>query len=69
MTDKNKQTKEFIIALANDDYVKADTVFPNVVKSAIENVINNKKPAIFKQLSAQAEQVAKDSLKGSDKKE
>jgi hypothetical protein len=69
MTDKIQATKEFIAALAKDDYVQADKVFPNVVKAAVENVINNKKPAILKQLSAQAEQVAKEELKGTDKKE
>lgn len=69
MTDKIKATKEFIVALANDDYVQADKLFPNVVDAAIKNIINNKKPEVLKQLSAQAEQVAKEAIKGSEKKE
>jgi BarA-like signal transduction histidine kinase len=64
MTENNKETKDFIVALASDDYIQADKLFPNVVKNALEKLINNKKPAVFKQLSAQAEQIAKDSLNG-----
>lgn len=62
MPDQNKETKDFIVALAADDYVQADKLFPNVVKNALQNIINNRKPAVNKQLSAQAEQIAKDSL-------
>lgn len=69
MPEKTNPTRDFIVALANDDYVQADKIFPNVVNAAIQNVINNKKPEVLKQLSAQAEQVAKESLKGTEKKD
>lgn len=62
MPETDKEIKDFIVALAADDYVQADKLFPNVVKNAVQNLINNRKPAVHKQLSAQAEQIAKDSL-------
>lgn len=64
MIENNKETKDFIVALASDDYIQADKLFPDVVKKSIEKLINNRKPAVFKQLSAQAEQLAKESLNG-----
>ncbi len=64
MTELNKETKDFIVALASDDYIQADKLFPEVVKKSVEKLINKRKPAVYKQLSAQAEQQAKDSLNG-----
>jgi hypothetical protein len=50
--------KQWLNAISNDDYVEADKQFPNVVNCALNSVINNKKPAIIKQLSAEAEEEA-----------
>jgi len=61
MSDK-EDIKQWLNALANDDYVEADKQFINVVNSSLKSVINNKKPAIIKQLSADAEQVATNSV-------
>ena len=66
MTDK-KLVKDFIVAIANDDYVAADKIFPKVVESATKNIINNKKPDIVKKLSQDAEKIAITSV--TDKKE
>ncbi len=57
MTDK-EAIKQFLGALANDDYVEADKHFPNVVSSSINNLINNKKPAVIERLNAEAEKSA-----------
>jgi hypothetical protein len=57
MSDK-EEIKHWLNCLANDDYVEADKLFPNVVNSALNSVINNKKPAIIKQLSAEVEESA-----------
>jgi hypothetical protein len=48
--------KQWLNAISNDDYVEADKQFPNVVNCALNSVINNKKPAIIKQLSSEAEE-------------
>lgn len=68
MTDK-KLVKDFIVAIANDDYVAADKIFPKVVDSATKNLINNKKPDIVKKLSEDAEKIAISSVTDQNKKE
>lgn len=64
----NKDIQDFVQALANDDYVKADEVFPKVVKNTWQNIINKKKPDVQKTLSAAAEKVAVESLAGTEDK-
>lgn len=58
MSENKEAIKNWLNALANDDYVEADKQFPNVVKTNLNSLINNKKPAIVKQLSAEAENLA-----------
>ena len=65
MADK-ELIKEFLTALSNNDYVAADKVFPNVVKSALNTVINNKKPTIVEQLNKKAEEIASKNLDNAD---
>jgi Mg/Co/Ni transporter MgtE len=50
----------FIDALASDDYTKAQTEFPNVVRSKLMNMINNRKEVYLKQLQKQANDIAKE---------
>lgn len=57
MTDKNL-VKDFVTALANDDYVKADEVFPKVVQSSLDKIINSKKEEVVTQLNKDAERIA-----------
>jgi Mg/Co/Ni transporter MgtE len=61
MTDKEK-IKEFLTSLANDNYVEADKQFPEVVKSALQSAINNKKPAVVEKLNTEAEKTAAKAL-------
>lgn len=58
MTTDKDGVKEFIVSIAKDDYAAADKIFPKIVKSAVQSVINNRKPAILNQLNKQAEDVA-----------
>lgn len=57
MTDK-EEIKAWLAALSNDDYVEADKRFPNVVKSTVNSLINNKKPIVVERLNAAAEKTA-----------
>ena len=61
MTDKTL-AKEFLIAISNDDYKKADEVFPKLVKSSLDTVINKHKPSIVEQLNKKSEKVVIDSV-------
>lgn len=58
---EKQHIKEFLTAIANDDYVSADKIFPNVINSKINSIINNRKQAVVEQLNSQAETSA---LKG-----
>ena len=70
MTDKNT-VKDFIVAIANDDYIQADKAFPKVIDSSLKKIINNRKPEVLKALSAEAEKIAQSSIekKADTKKE
>lgn len=50
--------KQFLNSLANDKYTEAETIFPKVMDSVIQNVINNNKPEVLKKLNAEAEKIA-----------
>ena len=50
----------FIDALTNDDYATAQKHFPNVVRSKLMNMINNRKEVYLKQFQQQANKAAKD---------
>jgi hypothetical protein len=63
----NEPLKQFLAAIARDDYVEADKHFPNVVKTATNNVINKRKPAILDAINANASEVANKTLKDADK--
>ena len=69
MPEKRKEVVAFVQALANDDYIAADKLFPNVVQNAMKNIINNRKPEVMKAYSAEAEKLATASLVGEPKKE
>ena len=69
MTEENKEVVAFVQALANDDYIAADKVFPKVVQNALKTIINNRKPEVMKVYSAEAEKLATASLVGEPKKE
>lgn len=55
-------TINFINALANDDYVKADELFKKVVKNSLNNVINKNKEDVASKISSKVDNLAKDSL-------
>lgn len=65
MTTPNESIKQFLAAIARDDYVSADKHFPAVVQSALKNVINKRKPAILDAINAEANKIAVDKAKES----
>lgn len=60
MSDK-ESIKKFLTSIAKDDYVGADKAFPDAVKSAYNNVINKRKPAILDAINTKATEMAKES--------
>ena len=56
----NKSVNSFIDSLVTDDYARAKENFPNVVRSKLMNMINNRKEVYLKQLQDQANQAAKE---------
>jgi len=56
MTDKNK-IKKFLGALANDDFVEANKIFPEVVQSTIKTLINKRKPDIINDINKKASEL------------
>jgi hypothetical protein len=54
MTDKQK-VKNFLVALSKDDYVTANKIFPEVVKSSIKTLINNKKQDVIDNINTKVE--------------
>lgn len=63
MTDK-ALVKEFLTALSNDDYKTAEAIFPKVVKSSLDSVINNRKPSVLAKLNKEAEEHASAAILG-----
>lgn len=57
-----KLVQQFLHDIHQENYVEADKKFPNIVKSALDSIINNRKPAILKQLNGKAEQIAAESV-------
>jgi hypothetical protein len=62
MTEQKESIKKFLTALSNDDYVGADKEFPNVVKSTLTTIINNKKVTVLQALNKNAEEIASKSI-------
>jgi len=54
----NEALKNFLSAIAKDDYIEADKHFPDVVQNSIHNVINNRKPAILDGINSKVNEVA-----------
>jgi hypothetical protein len=59
--------QQWLSALANDDYKKADETFPAVINHSLQNTINTLKPAIITSLNDNAEKIAAESIKGENK--
>lgn len=57
MTDKQK-VKEFLVALSKGDYVNANKVFPEVVDSSIQKIINNRKEDVINDINVKASEIA-----------
>lgn len=55
-------TKKFLTAIAKDDYIEADKHFPELVKSALKDVINKRKPKIIDEINTTAGKTAADSI-------
>jgi len=58
--------KKWLSALGKNDYRTADEQFPLVVRGALQNAINNRKPAVVEKLNADAEKIASDASKLAD---
>jgi hypothetical protein len=52
MSNKEK-IKEFLTALSKEDYVSANKIFPSVVKSSIQSLVNKKKEEVIEKINAQ----------------
>jgi len=52
MSNKEK-IKEFLTALSKEDYVAANKIFPSVVKSSIQTLVNKKKTEVVEKINAQ----------------
>lgn len=53
MTDKSR-VKDFLAALAKDDYVTVNEIFPEVVNSSLKSIINKRKPDVIDKLNTKA---------------
>lgn len=61
MTDRQK-VKNFLVALSKDDYVEANKLFPDVVKSSVKSLINKRKEDVINDINAKASELVSSSV-------
>lgn len=61
MTDRQK-VKNFLVALSKDDYVEANKLFPDVVKSSVKTLINKRKEDVINDINTKASELVSSSV-------